>query len=59
MEEAVKMTPKEVGDMIKRLRNGEKVECPDCHKGIIRTPYDTKIRHYFECDKCKFKINID
>lgn len=53
------MTPKEVGDMIKRLRNGEKVECPDCHKGIIRTPYDTKISHYFECDKCKFKINID
>lgn len=55
------MTPKEVGEMLKKLRNGEEVVCPDCQKGIIRTPYDPKISHYFECDndECKYKINID
>lgn len=55
------MTPKEIGEMMRKLRQGEKVECPECHKGFIVTPYDPKKSHYFECDnsECNYTINID
>lgn len=55
------MTPKEIGEMMRKLRQGEKVECPECHKGSIVTPYDPAKTHYFECDnsECNFTINID
>lgn len=54
-----KVTPKEIGEMIKKLKNGEKIECPDCHKGVVTAPNDPKTSHFFKCDKCKFMINID
>ncbi len=44
---------------LEKLRNGEEVKCDLCNKGFWRTPYDYKISHYFECDYCKAKMNID
>lgn len=53
------MSPKEVETMMKELREGKKVACPECDKGVIHPVGDYKITHSFYCDKCKFKINID
>lgn len=53
------MSPKEIGEMMDRLREGKKVVCPQCHKGIIRTPYDPKTSKFFKCDNCKYMINED
>lgn len=53
------MSPKEIGVMIRKLRKGEKVTCPECNKGVIFPVGDYKITHGFYCDKCGFKINID
>lgn len=55
------MTPKEIGELMKKLRNGEKVECPECHAGVVTTPYDPKTSHFFKCsnEKCNFMINTD
>lgn len=43
----------------KKLRNGENVECPQCKEGRLTSPYDHKISHFFQCDKCGMKINCD
>ena len=43
----------------KKLRAGEKVKCPECKNGIIKTKYDSKTSHHFKCDKCGMQINID
>lgn len=53
------MTPKEIGNMMKKLHNGEKVICPDCKKGIIKTPYNPSTSKFFKCDNCSFMINED
>ena len=41
----------------KKLRAGEKVKCPECKNGIIKTKYDSKTSHHFKCDKCGMQIN--
>lgn len=46
-------------EIIKKLRNGEKVECPKCKKGILVTPYDYKKSCYFHCTECDCKLNIN
>lgn len=46
-------------EFLKRLRNGESVCCPECHEGKVSTEYDPKTSHFFSCDKCDFKVNID
>ena len=33
------MTSKEIGAMIRSLRDGKEVICPECKKGKIVTPY--------------------
>ena len=53
------MTPKEIGQMIRNLREGKKVVCPECGKGIVKTEYDPKTTYSFHCDKCKFAINME
>lgn len=53
------MTPIELNEMIKRLRNGEKVECPKCKKGIFVTSGDYKTSPGFHCDYCKVRLNIN
>ena len=42
-----------------KLRAGEEVKCPKCKNGVFRTEYDSKISHYFKCDKCGMMINFD
>lgn len=46
-------------ELINLLRTGEKVQCPNCKKGWVSTPYDPQISHFFCCDKCDFMININ
>lgn len=53
------MTPKEIGNMLKDLRDGKEVICPECKKGIIRTFNNPKTSHSFRCSNCKFAINMD
>jgi uncharacterized protein (DUF983 family) len=43
----------------KKLRNGEKVNCPECKEGVFQTKYDPKTTHHFKCDKCGLSINFD
>lgn len=52
------MTPKEIGIMIKSLREGEEVNCPECKKGKIITPYNPRTSTFFKCTNCKFKIHM-
>lgn len=42
-----------------KLRNGEDVVCPECKKGILKTPYDPKTSKYFKCNHCGMMINED
>ena len=42
----------------KELRDGEKVICPECKEGIIKTDCDPKTAHHFKCDKCGLSINF-
>lgn len=53
------MSPKEIGEMLQRLRAGEELPCPDCKEGKIKAPYNQKDGTYFECTKCSFKINLE
>lgn len=53
------MTPDELNNMLKRLRNGDKEMCPICKKGIMVPVGNHKITHCFYCDKCKKKLNIN
>ena len=43
----------------KKLRNGEKVNCPECKEGVFKTSDDPKTSHHFKCDKCGLSINFD
>ena len=43
----------------KKLRNGEKVKCPECKEGIFCTNRDSKASHHFKCNKCGTSINFD
>lgn len=50
-----------LAEILKRLKNGEKVVCPACNKGIlipIGTDNATKA-HSFKCDKCSELIIIN
>ena len=49
----------DIGSLIKQLREGEKPVCPECGKGVVSTPHDPKVSHFFSCDKCDFMLNID
>ena len=49
----------EIFKRIKKIRNGEKVVCSHCGKGIMRPVGDCKTTHCFICDKCNVKLNID
>lgn len=53
------MTPKEAGALIRSLREGKEVFCPECKKGRIVTPYEAKTSMYFKCTNCNFKINME
>lgn len=43
----------------KKIRNDEKVKYPECQKGILITPFNPQISHFFKCNECGMKINID
>lgn len=51
------MLNKEVGVIIKKLRNGETVSCPECKSGKIMP--EKKNEKHFHCSNCDFVINID
>ena len=57
--EAKVMTPKEIGMMIKALRDGKEVICPECKTGKIITPYNPKTSTYFNCTTCNFRIHME
>lgn len=41
------------------LRNGNKLLCPFCRKGRMKTDYNPEISHHFYCDRCKENLFID
>ena len=45
--------------MIKALRDGKEVICPECKTGKIITPYNPKTSTYFNCTTCNFKIHME
>lgn len=53
------MTPKEIGTMIRALREGKEVICPECKKGKIITPYNSRTSTCFNCTNCNFKIHME
>ena len=46
-------------DLIRRLRSGEDVSCPNCKTGKLVTEFNPAVTHYFHCDECEMEINID
>lgn len=53
------LTPEETNDMLKRLRNGEKVQCPFCENGEFVTKGDYRTSSGFQCNNCKKRWNIN
>lgn len=53
---SLKMSPKEIGDMLEKLKNGESVVCPECKEGKIEPK---KNGTCFWCDKCDFSIHLN
>lgn len=53
----MEMSYKEIGNMIKKLKNGESVHCPQCEDGEIMPKRKGEV--HFKCTKCNFVINID
>lgn len=49
----------EMIQMLKKMREGEKVICKHCHKGIMKPIGDHKVSHCFVCDNCHSKWNIN
>lgn len=47
--------------LLNKLRNGEKVVCDECGKGVYQpvNGANSQIAHCFECSNCGTKINID
>ncbi len=48
-------------ELLNKLRNGEKVVCDECGKGVYRSVSGTEPQttHCFVCSSCGTKINID
>ncbi len=46
-------------EFMEKLRNGEKVICPCCKKGVMIAVRDFKTTKSFHCDSCKKRLNID
>lgn len=53
------VNPFEFNEMVKKLRDGEKVTCPLCKKGVMISTGDHKTTHGFQCSHCKKRLNID
>lgn len=53
----MEMSNKEIGNMIRKLRKGELVHCPQCEKGVIVPKKPNEI--HFRCNVCDFAINLD
>ena len=53
------LTPYEINEIMKELREGKEVNCPFCHNGIMKTKHDPKTAYGFQCDKCGKRINSD
>ncbi len=53
------MTPIELNELLKNLRKGKKVVCPECEKGTFEPIGDYKTTHGFRCNYCEAKIIIN
>jgi hypothetical protein len=53
------MDPYEFNDMMKKLREGERVMCPLCKSGVLEPVGACETTHCFVCDNCKKKLNIN
>lgn len=54
-----KVTSKTLDEIIRRLRNGEQVQCPLCEDGNLEPIGDYKSTHCFQCSGCGEKLNMD
>lgn len=53
----MEMSNREIGDMIRKLRRGEAVHCPQCENGIISPQKSNEV--HFQCTECDFMINLE
>lgn len=53
------LDPFESNKLLKQMREGKEVVCPECNEGYMRTEHDPKISHFFQCDKCGMKWIIN
>ena len=45
--------------LIIALRKGEKVKCPKCNKGVLKSNTEPSKSHFFFCTQCENTVNID
>lgn len=53
----MKLEGKQIGDMVRTLRAGKPVSCPECEGGIITPKRVEDV--YFRCDKCSFSVHLN
>ena len=46
-------------EIVKRIRNGEKVQCPLCKKGQIQPIGDRQYTTIFSCDNSKKTLHLN
>lgn len=46
-------------ERIRKIRNGEKVQCPLCKKGQIQPIGDRQCTTIFSCDNCKKTLHLN
>lgn len=53
----MQMSRKEIGDLIKTLREGKTASCPECGSGKIIPK--RKNDSFFKCDHCGFIVRLN
>lgn len=46
-------------EIVKRIRNGEKVQCPLCKKGRYSQLEIGNTQPFFSCDNCKKTLHLN
>lgn len=53
------MENKQSLDFIKALLNGEKIKCPKCKEGVLKSDTEPSQSHFFYCTHCDNTVNIN
>lgn len=53
------MENKQSLDFIKALLKGEKIKCPKCKEGVLKSDTEPSQSHFFYCTHCDNTVNIN